>query len=90
MSCLERHYDNIKVLSISKNRIGIDGVMCIAKAIGSLKSLSVLDLSFNEIGDAGILELITKMVYQDPEAQVVAQKPSLEELNLSGNDIGKN
>lgn len=37
MDCLERHYDNIKVLTISKNRIGIPGVKCIANVLGQLK-----------------------------------------------------
>lgn len=81
MGCLTKHYENIKVLNISKNKIGIQGVKCIASALGQLKSLLVLDLSHDEIGDAGILELIT---------EVDNQNPGLEELNLSGNEIGKN
>ena len=39
--------------------------------MGSMKSLTVLDLSFDEIGDAGILELITKLAYADPESQTM-------------------
>lgn len=40
-----------------------------------------MDLSYDEIGDAGILELVT---------EIDNQNPGLEELNLAGNDIGKN
>lgn len=59
MSCLERHFDNIKILQITKNRIGIQGFKCIADVLGSLKQLVHLDLSYDEVGDTGLFELIT-------------------------------
>jgi len=46
-----------------------------------MKHLSVLDLSFDEIGDLGILEIATELN---------TATFNLETLDLSGNEIGRN
>lgn len=81
MTCLKKHYANITTLCISRNKIGIEGVKCINEGISHMKNLQILDLSHDEIGDQGIHELIQ---------QLELINPNLEELNLSGNHIGKN
>mgnify|MGYP006112834807 CR=1 FL=1 len=80
LSCLEKHYDKVSVLAIQTNRIGIKGAIALAECLKHMKSLTRLDLSHDEIGDAGIKEIVTALD---------ACSCNLEELDLSGNGIGK-
>lgn len=81
MDCLSRHFNNIRILCISRNKIGQEGTKFLAGAINQMKALTVLDLSHDEIGDVGIGQLVASM----QENNIL-----LEELDLSGNFIGKN
>ena len=46
-----------------------------------MKNLALLDISFDDIGELGILEMMNELNLQGA--------PSLEVLDLSGNCIGK-
>lgn len=81
MECLSRHFGNIKILCISQNKIGIEGTKFLSDAIVQMKSLQSLDLSHDEIGDIGIGQLVT---------QLTTSNIMLDDLDLSGNCIGKN
>ena len=81
LECLERHYEKVQTLTISGNKIGLVGAQALAKCLLQMKSLTTLDLSHDEIGDQGLFEIIT---------QVTGGNLSIEELDLSGNCIGKN
>ena len=80
LDCMQRHFEKVQVLTISHNRIGFKGANKLAMAFKEMKMLTHLDLSFDEIGDQGI-ETIAE--------QLAASPFSLEELDLSGNCLGK-
>lgn len=54
LGCMENHFEKIQRLCISKNRIGPQGAKALAECFKNMKSLQVLDLSHDEIGDQGI------------------------------------
>ena len=78
---MEKHLEALKILQINNNKIGVEGVKCIAASLNKMKSIQVLDLSHDEIGDLGICELVIELD---------TLNVNLEEINLSGNAIGKN
>jgi len=81
MECLQKHFEKLQVLRITKNRIGVQGASHLAASFLNMKVLSILDLSHNEIGDLGMEEL----------AENLSMSPfNLEEMDISGNHIGKN
>jgi len=67
----------IASLLFAKNKIGDDAAQPIVQ-LCSAKAISVVDLSGNQIGDAGARAL----------AQGLANNDNVEQLNLSGNRIG--
>lgn len=80
LSCLEKHYDKVSILAIQSNRIGVKGAEALAGCLKHMKTLTRLDLSHDEIGDQGIKEIVTALD---------TCSSNLEELDLSGNGIGK-
>jgi len=76
---MEKHYDKVSVLSITQNRIGLEGAIALAGCLKLMKSLTCLDLSHDEIGDKGIKEIVTALDNCSS---------NLEELDLSGNEMG--
>ena len=62
VGCLSNHFEKIQILTISKNRIGLQGAESIASCFKHMKSLHTLDLSYDEIGDPGIEILCTELV----------------------------
>ena len=81
LTCLQRHFDKIQVLTINRNKIGFKGAIQIAQNFRYMKSLTTLDISHNEIGDLGICDVVTNLFNNNI---------NLEEINLSGNFICKN
>ena len=59
VSCMDKHFEKLKVLKISRNKIGIQGAKALSDCFKHMKALSVLDLSHDEIGDQGI-ELLSQ------------------------------
>ena len=81
MDCLQRHFEKIQVLRVSKNKIGVQGAKHLAECFRFMKVLQILDLGHNEIGDLGMEEI----------ANELSVAPfNLEELDISGNHMGKN
>jgi len=64
------------------NAVGDAGAKHIADALPRLTNLAMLDLSFNLIGNAGALAFIDRF------GENHAAHPALEEMNLTGNDLG--
>ena len=60
--------------------IGLKGATALAECLKHMKSLTRLDLSHCEIGDQGIKEIVSALD---------TCSSNLEELDLSGNGIGK-
>lgn len=81
LNCFTNHYEKLQVLRIVKNRIGLAGAKELSETFKLMKSLQVLDLSFCEIGDLGMVEIGTGLG---------SSTFNLEELDLSGNEIGRN
>jgi len=81
IKCMSKHFDKLQVLSITHNKIGVQGVITVAECLPKLKQLTTLDLSHDEIGDQGICELVKELDNCNL---------NLMELDLSGNCIGKN
>lgn len=79
IDALQRHYEKLQVLKLSKNKMGIEGARHLAGALKFMKELTSLDLAENEIGDLGIKEIVNSC----------KDYSSLESLDLSGNNIGK-
>eukprot|EP00347_Sterkiella_histriomuscorum_P017989 403347211 len=76
---LQKHYEKLQILKLSKNKMGIEGAKHLAGALKFMKELTQLDLAENEIGDQGIKEIVTS----------IKDYSSLEYLDLSGNNIGQ-
>ena len=74
-----RHYQMISSLTISKNKLGIEGAKYLSGSLSEMKILSKLVLADDEIGDAGVSELIYNC----------RNYCSLEYLDISGNNLGK-
>ena len=74
-----KHYLQVYNLTISKNKLGLEGAKRLAVALADMKVLSKLVLSDDEIGDMGISEIINSC----------RSYCSLEYLDISGNNIGK-
>lgn len=51
---MERHFAKLSVLNLSKNRLGTEGSEFLSNHLRSMKELTTLDLSNNEIGDYGV------------------------------------
>ena len=77
---MEKHYDKVSVLAIQNNYIGLKGATSLAECLKHMKSLTRLDLSHDEIGDQGIKEIVEALD---------GCNSNLEELDLSGNGIGR-
>lgn len=81
LNCFSAHYEKLQILRVVKNRIGFAGAKQLSETFKLMKSLSILDLSFCEIGDLGMVEIGTGLA---------SSTFNLEELDLSGNEIGRN
>jgi len=75
---MQTHLSKICVINLSKNKLGVEGSLCLAGNLKDMKMLISLDLSHNDIGDHGVTQIMTQL-----------QNSALEELDLSGNSIGK-
>ncbi|MFS8160435.1 MAG: hypothetical protein ACMG6E_09570 [Candidatus Roizmanbacteria bacterium] len=51
INSLNRHYNKLARLNISKNKLGLEGARHLAEAIKQMKVLTHLDMGFNEVGD---------------------------------------
>ncbi len=51
INSLQRHYNKLSCLNLSKNKLGFEGAKHLADAIKQMKVLTHLDISFNEVGD---------------------------------------
>lgn len=68
-------------MRVVKNKIGFAGAKSLSESFKLMKSLHTLDLSFCEIGDLGMIEIGNALG---------SATFNLEELDLSGNEIGRN
>ena len=66
---------------MTHNKIGVKGAECISKYFYGMKDIRVLDLSHCELTDSGLNEVVQEMD---------SCSLNLEEVNLSGNGMGKN
>jgi len=74
-----KHYGMIQSLTISKNKMGLEGAKFLAHSLPEMKILSKLSLADNDIGDTGINEIIN----------ACRSYCSIEYLDISGNNLGK-
>ena len=58
IEALERHYPKLSVLNLAKNKLGFEGAKNLAEAMKNMKLLTSLDLSENDIGDLGVVEIV--------------------------------
>ena len=75
----QKHYQQIQSLTISKNKMGLEGAKFLAASLQDMKILSKLTLSDNDIGDHGMAEILN----------AARNYCSLEVLDISGNNLGK-
>ncbi|XP_031768699.2 tonsoku-like protein [Galleria mellonella] len=76
------HQTHITAVMISDNNLGDDGVKYLAESICTMKQLSILDISINNITADGTKHLLNIF---EKSTRPVCQ--TLEELDLSGNPI---
>jgi Ran GTPase-activating protein (RanGAP) involved in mRNA processing and transport len=79
LQSIDKHMNNLQVLNLSKNELGLEGGKYLATQILKVKKLKELRLAECNITDKGVIELIKS----------VDEINCLEVLDLSGNQIGK-
>jgi Ran GTPase-activating protein (RanGAP) involved in mRNA processing and transport len=68
----------IKVLNLSKNILGKEGIKAIAKTLCYNQIIEIIDVSRNQIGVQGAIEL----------AEALKENKSLKYLNIFNNNVG--
>ena len=69
---------HIKVLNLSKNILGKEGIKAIAKTLCCNQIIEIIDVSRNQIGVQGAIEL----------AEALKENKSLKYLNIFNNNVG--
>ena len=70
-----KHFQMIQTLTISKNKMGLDGAKFLAQSLPEMKILSKLIISDNEVGDHGVNDIIVACKapgYEDKTIRLVS------------------
>jgi len=68
---------DLKILDLSKNKLGEEGALVVRNKLGPNRSVEELDLGYNEIGDVGMLAMSELLM-----------TGNLKRINLYGNNFG--
>ena len=70
--------DSLRILSLAKNKIGLQGAECLAELLPEMKNLKELYIQENQIGDTGLLAILKAL-----------ENSTLVRLNLASNGLCK-
>jgi Ran GTPase-activating protein (RanGAP) involved in mRNA processing and transport len=85
IASLLRNNATIQELVLANNRLGHKGIKTIAASLCENRTLTLLDVSWNNICDRGIRALMDGLLVSTDNGMT---RSSIVELDLSGNDIG--